>query len=160
MGFNFKLQKLLEYREDQKKMAQEELARKLKEHQSAQTELEQIQTAQQRLVEFHREQQGQAQGLDVYTLLYIDTYHNQLEKDLIHSSQKLYHSKKKMDSQRKVVVEHWQKCRMLEKLKEKALSEYNEDERLREQRVNDEFSLYSYLRQSADEPCQGGDETD
>ncbi len=160
MGFNFKLQKLLEYREDQKKMAQEKLARKQQEHESAQTELEQIQTAQQRLLKYHREQQEQAQGLDIYTLLYIDTYHNQLEKNYTHTSEKLHHSKKKMETQRKVVVEHWQKCRTLERLKEKALTDFIEEEKLREQRVNDELSLYSYLRNNGDDFHQGGDEKD
>ncbi|GEM_PF-6569321 len=144
MSFNFRLQKLLEHREDQKKMAQEELARREQERMKVQSKLEKIETAQQRLLDFHRDQQ--AQGMDAFTLFSIDTYQSRLEQDYHTVRQKLHQSKNKVEKQREVVVEHWRQCRVLEKLKEKAWQEYIEEERLKEDRINDELALYCHMR--------------
>ncbi len=151
MDFNFRLQKLLEYRESQKTMAQEELARKQQELLNIKSRLEQIRDAQQRLLDFHRSQQEQRKGVDVFMLFSIDTYHYQLQEDYSQARQLMLQAEKKMERQREVVVDFWRKCQVLAKLKDKAYAQYTEEDRLREQRHNDELSLYGYLRKNGDD---------
>ena len=55
-------------------------------------------------------------------------------------------AEEKVEEKRLAVVERWKDCQILEKLKENALDDFNQEERVREQYLNDEISLYGYLR--------------
>ncbi len=148
MAFQFRLQKLLDYREDEKKLAQEELARRQRELLEIQEELEKLQKEEQRLLEFHRGRQ--LKKLDVFTLTAIESYRLFLQERFRSKQQELYQSQEQVEEQRKLVVESWKSCQVLEKLKEKSLNTYLREEKSREQRLNDEVSLYGYLRKEGE----------
>ena len=152
MPFQFRLQKLLDYREDKKKLAQEELARRQRELLKIQEEIEKLQKEEQRVLAFHREQQSER--LDVLTLTALESYRFFLQERLRSKQQELLQSREQVEEQRKVVVESWKNCRVLEKLKEKSLNAFLQEEKSREQRFIDEISLYGYIR----EPYRKGGE--
>jgi flagellar FliJ protein len=142
--FQFRLQKLLDYREDKKKLAQEELARRQRELLKIQDEIEKLQKEEQRVLAFHHEHQSEK--LDVLTLTALESYRFFLQERLRSKQQELLQSREQVEEQRKVVVESWKNCRVLEKLKEKSLNAFLQEEKSREQRFIDEISLYGYIR--------------
>lgn len=144
MPFQFRLQKLLDYREDKKKLAQEELARRQRELLKIQEEIEKLQKEEQRVLAFHREQQSER--LDVLTLTALESYRFFLQERLRSKQQELLQSREQVEEQRKVVVESWKNCQVLEKLKEKSFNAFLQEEKSREQRFIDEVSLYGYIR--------------
>ena len=144
MPFQFRLQKLLDYREDKKKLAQEELARRQRELLKIQDEIEKLQKEEQRVLAFHREQQSER--LDVLTLTALESYRFFLQERLRSKQQELLQSREQVEEQRKVVVESWKNCQVLEKLKEKSFNAFLQEEKSREQRFIDEVSLYGYIR--------------
>ncbi len=144
MAFQFRLQKLLDYREDQKNLAQEELARRQRELLKIQEELERLQSEEQRVLEFCREQQ--LQKIDVFTFSAAESYRLFLQECFRSKQQELLQNQEQVEEQRKTVVESWRGCQVLEKLKEKNLQAYIQEENSKEQKFNDEISLYGYLR--------------
>lgn len=144
MAFKFRLQKLLDYQEEEKKKAQEELARRQRELLEIQEELEKLRLEEQRTLEYFRAEQREK--LDVFTLTAIESYRLFLQERLRRTQQELMQSRKLVEEQRQVLVEIWKKCEMLERLKEKNLESYLLEEKSREQRLNDEISLYGFLR--------------
>ncbi len=144
MAFQFRLQKLLDYREDQKNLAQEELARRQRELLKIQEELDRLQKKEQRVLEFHRGHQ--LQKLDVFTLTAAESYRLFLQERFRSKQQELLQIREQVEEQRNTVVESWRSCQVLEKLREKSLNVYIQEEKIREQQLNDEISLYGYLR--------------
>ena len=142
--FQFRLQKLLDYREDKKKLAQEELARRQRELLKIQEEIEKLQKEEQRVLNFYHEHQSER--LDVLTLTALESYRFFLQERLRSKQQELLQSREQVEEQRKVVVESWKNCQVLEKLKEKSLNTFLQEEKSREQRFIDEISLYGYIR--------------
>lgn len=141
MTFSFRLEKVLEYREQQKKIAQEELVLSQIELQDVQRELERLQHEEEKLLLF---QQKQALGaLDLFS---IENYRFFLQESFRRTLQELHQKEKKVEEKRHALVERWKECRILEKLKEDALQEFFQAEKIREQHFNDEISLYGYLR--------------
>jgi len=155
MAFSFRLQKLLDHREDQKKLAQEELARRQRELLQVEQELDRLQQEELKLLQLHR---GKAmQKVDVYNLLAIDSYRIYLQERYRRKEKMLRKARQKVEEQRQEVLESWQRCQVLEKLREKALSDFLEEEKLKEQRLNDELTLYAYVRREGNGP-EGGTE--
>jgi flagellar FliJ protein len=144
VAFKFRLQKLLEYREEEKKMAQEELARRQRELLEIEAELEKLRREELRTLELRRAEQSKK--LDIFTLTAIESYHLFLQERLRSKQQELLQSREQVEEQRQAVVESWKKCEMLERLKEKRREGYLQEEKSREQRLNDEISLYTYFR--------------
>ncbi len=144
MAFDFRLQKVLEYREKQKKMAQEELVLSQIEFQKIKDELLRLQHEEQKLLQF--QQNNQDQALDSLTLFSIDNYRLFLQESYRNSLHALEEQEKKVEEKRQILVECWKNCRILDKLKGNALQEFLQDEKIREQHLNDEISLYGYLR--------------
>jgi len=144
MAFGFRLQKVLEYREQKKKMAQEELFLSQNELQVIQGELTRIEQEEQRLLKF--QQNNQHQQLDPLTLFSIDSYRLFLQESYETGIQALEKQEKEVEKKRHTVVECWKDCKIIGKLKENALSDYFEKEKVSEQHFNDEVSLYGYLR--------------
>ncbi len=150
MAFQFKLQKLLDYREDEKNAAAEELGRRQRELLEIEKELERLRRDEQRVMELGRGQQEQK--LNLFALRAVESYRVFLQERFRCKQQELCRSEDQVEEQRREVVENWRRCRVLEKLKEKGLSGYQREELKREQLFNDEISLYSYLKKP-----KGGD---
>ena len=146
MAFQFRLQKLLDYREDEKDTAAEELGRRQRELLEIKKELERLQQDEQRVMELSRGQQEQEQKLNLFALRAVESYRVFLQERFRCKQQELCRSENQVEQQRQEVVENWRRCQVLEKLKEKDLSGYNKEELKREQLLNDEISLYSYIR--------------
>lgn len=144
MAFGFRLQKVLEYREKQKKLAQEELAVSQMELQAIQDELARLEREEEKLLLFQRSKQRRE--LEPLTLFYIDNYRFFLQESYQHNLQALEKQEKKVEEKRLAVVECWRSCQVLEKLKENAANKFYQNEKIREQHLNDEISLYGYLR--------------
>ena len=76
----------------------------------------------------------------------LESYRFFLQERLRSKQQELLQSQEQVEEQRKVVVESWKNCQVLEKLKEKSLNTFLQEEKSREQRFIDEISLYGYIR--------------
>lgn len=144
MAFGFRLQKVLEYREQKKKMAQEELSLSQLELLAIQRELTRLEQEEQRLLKF--QQNNQHQQLDPLTLFSIDSYRLFLQQCYKTGLQVLEKQEKEVEKKRHAVVERWKECKIIGKLKENALNDYFEKEKISEQHFNDEISLYGYIR--------------
>ena len=144
MAFQFRLQKLLDYREEEKNLAAEELGRRQRELMEIKEELERLQQDEQRLMEHYRGQQGLT--INLFALRAVESYRAFLQERLRCKQQELCQCKDKVEQQRQQVVENWKRCQVLEKLREKEQDGYNREENKREQLLNDEISLYSYVK--------------
>lgn len=154
MAFHFRLEKLLQYREEQKKIAQEELARRLRRQQGLQEELKQLEFKEKRLLGYYRELEGEK--LDLLQLTAIDSYRHFLSEKIFQLRGELERCGEEVEKQRQEVVESWRRCQVLKKLKLKAYHHYREEEKAKEQREYDEIGLYSYIRKNGVE--RGGRE--
>lgn len=144
MSFEFRLQKVLDDRNVKKTQAQEELAQRQSKQETVREELAQLKGREEQLLEKKRE--FQQQKMDVFGLLSMERYQLLLQDSHQHKQVELSKCQKKVSQQREVIVERWRNCQVLEKVKEKAFYSYLHDEKIREQRFNDEISLYSYMR--------------
>ena len=144
MAFDFRLQKVLEYRENQKKMAQEELVISQLELQAIQNELLRIENEEEDLLRF--QQENQQESLDPLTLFSIDSYRLFLQKSYQSNLRAFEKQEIEVEKRRTKVVERWRECKVMGKLKENALNDYFQEEKTLEQRHNDEISLYNYIR--------------
>jgi flagellar FliJ protein len=144
MAFNFRLQKVLEYREKQKKLAQEALVLSQIELQTILDELARLEHEEEKLLQYERD--NQLQALETLTLFSIENYRHFLQDNYQNGLQALERQEEKVEKKRLAVVERWKDCRVLEKLKENAHEEFKQEEKIREQYLNDEISLYGYLR--------------
>ena len=148
MAFEFRLQKVLEYREKLKVMAQEELFLSQLELKAIQDELARIEGEEEDLLRF--QQENQRESLDALTLFSIDTYRLFLQKSYQKNLVAQEKQEEEVDEKRHKVVERWRECKIMGKLKENALNDYFLEEKILEQHVNDEISLYNYLRKDRD----------
>jgi len=144
MAFEFRLQKVLDYREKQKKMAQEELVLSQIELQTIQGELVRLEHEEEKLFQFQRN--SQHENLDALTLFSIDNYRLFLQESYEHGLQALAKQEKEVENRRCEVVERWRDYKIMGKLKENALNDYAMFEKVQERNSNDEISLYNYLR--------------
>lgn len=144
MVFEFRLQKLLEYRENQKNLAQEELARRQRELLAVQHELARLQGEEQRLLQNHR--QAQEKDLNISSLIFLENYRLYLQESYRKCRVELQRSEERVDRQRHIVLEAWRSCRILATLKDKANTEYLEEEKIKEQRLHDELGLNCFMR--------------
>jgi len=145
MAFKFRLQKLLDYRKEQKKMAEEELARKQKYLQEIEEQLHEIKQQEEQLHQFHRQQ---VQKTDLVTLLSMENYQQLLDEQFYQNYQEFNRASQDVETKRNTVVKFWQSCEILHKLKEKSYQGYLEDEKSRERQANDEVALFNYYKSS------------
>lgn len=150
MVFEFRLQKLLEYRENQKKLAQEELARRQREVLAVQQELIKLQGEEERLLESYRTRQGGE--LNILSLIEMENYRCFLQRCHRERMEELQKAEKELEQQRGVVMEAWRSCQVLTVLREKKEQLHREEEKINEQRLNDELGLNSFMRRE-----KGGD---
>lgn len=143
MSFEFRLQRVLSYREDQKKLAEEELSRRQVELEQLQEELDSLLLQELDLLKLCRARLAKA--IDIHLLRNIEGYRSVLQERAEHKRQELQEYCVRVEEQRQVVIESWRGCQVLEKLKEKNLMDYQQEEKIREQRFHDELSLHQYL---------------
>lgn len=144
MVFAFRLQKVLNYRLDQKKLAREELSYRQRELASLREELNNLQLKEDDLLDFYRGRQAEA--IDVHLLRNIESYRSHLQDCTDRKQQECRESCDKVEEQREIVTAFWKGCRMLESLQEKCFTSYQQEEKIREQRFHDELSLRQYLQ--------------
>jgi flagellar FliJ protein len=142
MSFRFRLQKVLNYRDDQKKLAEEDLACCLRELLKVEREIETLQEEEQRLLLFRRG--NMVQELNINTLKTVEGYDHYLKDSIQQKQQELILIQKEAEEKRQVLLTCWQGCQVLENLKEKNLHSFLEEEKKREQFINDEISLFIY----------------
>ena len=143
MNFEFRLQRVLNYREDQKRLAEEELSRRQRELDLLQEELDALLQKELKLLNLCRERLAKA--VDIQLLGNIESYRFVLQGRVESKRQELQEYCGRVEEQRQVVIDSWRSCQVLEKLKEKNLMDYRQEEKMREQRFNDEISLQQYL---------------
>ena len=143
MNFEFRLQRVLNYREDQKRLAEEELSRRQRELDLLQEELDALLQKELKLLNLCRERLAKA--VDIQLLGNIESYRIVLQGRVESKRQELQEYCGRVEEQRQVVIDSWRSCQVLEKLKEKNLMDYRQEEKMREQRFNDEISLQQYL---------------
>ncbi len=144
MPFEFRLQKLLEYRENQKKLEQEELARLQREVLAVQQELARLQDEEQRLLEHHQSRQGG--NLNILGLIAMENYRCFLQRCHREHMEKLQKAGQALEQQRSVVMGAWRSCRVLSLLRENKQQNYLAEEKNTEQRLNDEMGLNAFMR--------------
>lgn len=143
MNFEFRLQRVLNYREDQKRLAEEELSRRQRELDLLQEELDALLQKELKLLNLCRERLAKA--VDIQLLGNIESYRIVLQGRVESKRQERQEYCSRVEEQRQVVIDSWRSCQVLEKLKEKNLMDYRQEEKMREQRFNDEISLQQYL---------------
>jgi flagellar FliJ protein len=134
----------LDYREQQKKMAQEELVLSQMELLAIRNELMRIENEEEELLRF--QQDNQRQNLDALTLFSIDNYRLFLQRSYQNNLNALHKQEADVEEKRNKVVERWRECKIMGKLKENALNDYYQEIKVQEQLSNDEISLFNYLR--------------
>ncbi len=143
MSFEFRLQRVLKYRTGQKKLAEEELSRRQRQLELLQEELDGLLQEELGLLTFYRGRV--AATVDIQLLRNIESYRSFLQACAEIKQQELQEYCSKVEEQRQVVVDSWRGCQVLERLKEKNLGRYQEEEKVKEQRFHDELSLRQYL---------------
>ncbi|NLJ57153.1 MAG: flagellar export protein FliJ [Firmicutes bacterium] len=144
MAFEFRLKKVLKYRQDQKELAKEELSNRRRELDLLQDELQGLHGKGQALLNFYRERQAKA--IDVRLLRNIENYRSHLQECTERKQQECRQSSSKVEEQRQVVLGFWKNCQVLKKLQEKSFMDYQQEEKQKEQYFHDELSLRLYLR--------------
>ena len=142
MGFEFRLQRVLKYREGQKKVAAEELSQRQRELALLQAELDGLRLEEEELLKLYRERLAAA--VDVQLLWNIENYRFFLQASAERKQQEWQEYCGRVEEQRQVVIDSWRSLQVLEKLKEKDLMRSLQEEKIKEQRSHDELSLRQY----------------
>lgn len=142
MAFEFRLQKLLAYRENKQKLAEEELARRQQELLAVRRELERLQQQEQQLLQ----NRFLGKDLKIPELILRDNYNLLLQENFRKCAAELQRSEERVKRQRRAVLDAWQSCRVLSVLREKAYGQYREEQKVKEQRLHDELGLNTFLK--------------
>ena len=143
MPFRFRLQKVLDYRQEIEKMEAQKLARYRSIRLEEERALDLLQKEGDELESFLRCRQES--GLDIFSLQAAEHYSCQLQERIGQQEKKIEEAQRQENEQRAEVVEARRRAAVLEKLKEKKKEEYLEQEKLLEQKKVDEISLYRYI---------------
>lgn len=143
MPFRFRLQKVLDYRQEIEKMEAQKLARYRSIRLEEERALGLLQKEGDELEAYMRSRQECS--LDIFSLQAAEHYSCQLQERIGQQEKKIEEAQRQENEQRAEVVEARRRAAVLEKLKEKKKEEYLEQEKLLEQKKVDEISLYRYI---------------
>lgn len=142
----FRLQKVLDLRAAQEKMAQQELAVRLQDHQMIVYRIERLLQDEKTLFELIKH--DDESGVDLPRLQHLYTCTEELKKELSEQEIKREESLGQVERQREAVRECWQKRRMLEILKNRAAVLFMKTMQKEEQKQLDELVLFAFTNNS------------
>ncbi|MGM0653009.1 MAG: flagellar export protein FliJ [Bacillota bacterium] len=146
--YNFRLQRLLGFRNIQEEEAKRELGSRYMALELETNRLSSLKQEEQTVLDKWREQVQQE--VELSNLKVTQEYSDLLEGRLNQQAKKYNKSKNRVEEQRRVARECWQKKRMLEILKDKAREDYKRQEQVRERNLIDEIVLNTYNRKGGD----------
>lgn len=146
MTKKFRLQRVLDLRQAQERMAQQELAVRQQDYQSILCRIDGLLKDEGALFDLIREQSKVR--LDLLRLQHINRYSEELKRELAEQEARRKQSLELVEQQRAAVKGCWQKRRMLELLQSKAEQAFREKFRKEEQKQLDELVLFSFADKS------------
>jgi len=147
-AFDFRLQRLLGYRNMQEEEAKRELGLRQMALEREKTLFSSLKKEEETLLNKWREQTKQ--DVELSTLKVNQEYSNLLENRMHRQAQECNKSKNRLEEQRQVARKRWQEKRMIEILKDKAQLEHQRQEQVRERNLIDEIVLNTYNRKGGD----------
>lgn len=140
MPFRFSLQKVLDYREQLEEEARNRFALVQRQYREARALLEsltsELQTQEERLYGQVIDNAGERWLLESFI--------KGLRADVASTTEKVQHLRVTRDEMRRILAARSMDKKLLEKLKERKYRQYLLDERLKEQRFNDEIATLRY----------------
>ena len=140
MAFRFRMQKILDYREQLEEEAKVRLADAEQRHEAARRHHEEV-LAQ---LTQAREQAQREPGKNAAEFWINEQYMKGLQKDLDNSVIQLQMTKEILEEARRILAERAVDKKMLARLKERQRAAWNHDEMLKEQHFNDEIATIRY----------------
>ncbi len=147
-SFDFRLQRLLGYRNMQEEEAKRELGIRQMALEREKTLFSSLKKEEETLLHKWREQTKQ--DVELSTLKVTQEYSALLENRMHRQAQECNKSKNRLEEQRRVARKRWQEKRMIEILKDKAQFEHQRQEQVRERNLIDEIVLNTYNRKGGD----------
>ncbi len=149
MTMKFRLQRVLDLRQAQERIAQQELAARQQEYQLILRRISGLLEDEGALFELIEEQSKSR--LDLLRLRHMNRYSEELKRELAEQELRREQSLELVERQREAVRGCWQKRRMLEVLQSKAESSFREAFQKEEQKQLDELVLFSFANK-----CRNG----
>lgn len=143
-AFKFRLQKVLDYKQQVEDTKKQELFRLMKIFYEEEKILHGFhELLLKKLSEFEEKQQG---VLDVLELLFYSGFIARLNDDIDRQREKLKQLAKQIEQKREEVISASKERRIMEKLREKKYGEFMKEESRREQKFLDEIGNNAYVR--------------
>ncbi|SJZ64142.1 flagellar export protein FliJ [Selenihalanaerobacter shriftii] len=143
--FKFKLEKILDYRQQEEDMIQQKLAKIKEELNKAETQLNNL---------VNNKKQNQAElkekeikGIDVQQAMVYRNYIETLKVKITNQQQTVTEIRERSTKCRRKLLEKRKECKMLTKLKERKISEYQKGFLRKEQKQIDELATNNFNRQ-------------
>ncbi len=147
-AFNFRLQRLLGFRNIQEDEAIRELGLRRIALEEETARLSGLKREEEHL--FLRWQKEVEESIQLTNLQITQEYSKHLERLLDNQSAQCKKKKTQVDEQREVAKECWRRKKILEILKDKAGVEHMQQEKINEQKIIDEMVVNTYLRKGGD----------
>lgn len=147
-SFDFRLQRLLGFRNIQEDEARRELGVRHMALELERARLSGLKQEEESVLDRWREQTQR--DVELSTLKVTQEYNDLLENRMHQQFQECNKSESRVEEQRRVARECWQKKRMLEILQDKARVEHSRQEQVRERNLIDEIVLNTYNRKGGD----------
>ena len=137
--FQFKLEKVLDYRGQLEEQAKAELTRAQEAHDAQVLVVEDLLARMQAHMDKEAESQESANSMWLWR-----NYREALEQDIAQARFRLSELELKLHQRRQEAVERSKEKKLLEKLKETQAKKHHEEERAREEKENDEMATIRY----------------
>lgn len=138
--FNFKLQKVLEFKETYEEKKKEEFSLELRNFYEQEKRLKELKDEKERTINNPPKFKMILDYQGFYR--YLDLLDKRIEKQ----TQVLNEAKERVERARQELIKATKDKNIIEKLREKAYEEFWEEQNKKEQRFNDDYALYLYLR--------------
>ncbi|MBO4313077.1 MAG: flagellar export protein FliJ [Desulfovibrio sp.] len=140
MAFRFRMQKILDYREQLEEEAKVRLADAEQRHEAARRHHEKVLA----LLTQAKEQALREPAKNAAEFWISEHYMKGLQKDLDNAAMQLQMTKEIRNEARRILAERAMDKKMLARLKERQKAAWNHDEMLKEQHFNDEIATIRY----------------
>lgn len=137
--FNFKLQKLLDIREEEEEISKIAFKRAVEEKKQVENKISNLKENYQRYSIFNSNESVIDRKLKV-------SYLKCLSFSIDNANMELYKKNEVLEEKRKELMDKQVKRKTVEILKENHYAEFLKEVNLTEQRLNDEFALYGFIR--------------
>ncbi len=147
-SFNFRLQRLLGFRNIQEEEAKKELTLRRKALEEENAKLSGLKKEEESL--FEKWQNQVEREIELPYLQVTQEYSSRLDYLLMRQAEQYNKKKSQVEEQREIAMQCWRKKKVLEILKEKAKDEHCYQEKINEQKLIDEMVLNTYNRKGGD----------